>query len=689
MKDVRVIAIQPDYLATPFTSRATALVTSLAATVAFSIALAGCCAQTPIRCYSQITLFLDRDGDGFGDPETEASSCSVIDNAEYDDAVSEGGDCDDQDANVSPEALEICNEVDDDCDTFIDTLDDDVQGTVHWYLEDQDQDGYGAADSEVLSCTQPTPDAIDQGGDCLDSNGDIHPGAPEICNGIDDDCDGLIDDSDPNASPDILWYQDSDHDGYGADATATASCTPPPDSADNNTDCNDSDSAIHPGVLDVCDNVDNDCDGAIDEDPPTWYQDLDGDGYGTANVTAAQCSQPSGFVSDNGDCNDLKASIHPNAPESCNQLDENCDNTPDDGVSITAVSAGSSHVLALCSSGEVLAWGDNNRGQLGDATTTQRSTPGLVLNLGNIRAIAAGTEFSLALDKDGVVWGWGSDARGQLGNGEDVGSVTVPGAVILPGPMAGIAAGTGHGLAFSATGALYTWGENAEGQLCIGDSGGFERTPLQVNATQDGTLISAIGLAAGEFHSLVLMSNRAVWSCGNDNNGQLGNDGGSSAFLVPVVGLASVTGLSAGALHSLAVTGSTDFAWGSNDDGQLGDGSGSDQDAPIQVGGTLTFLHLSGGGHHSLGVDAVGDVWGWGRNNQGQASPGSGTADLTAPTIVEGLESPVVAVSAGEDFSVAIDNQGSVWAWGNNDSGQLGVGHKDPVTAPIKTKGLP
>jgi len=125
---------------------------------------------------------------------------------------------------------------------------------------------------------------------------------------------------------DSIWYQDFDDDGFGDPQVTQGSCSQPSGFVADNTDCDDGDADTYPGAPEVCDSVDNDCDGSVDEGSvTTWYRDVDGDGFGDPLATQAACSRPTGFVADNTDCDDEDIDSYPGAPEVCDGADNDCD----------------------------------------------------------------------------------------------------------------------------------------------------------------------------------------------------------------------------------------------------------------------------------------------------------------------------------------------------------------------------
>jgi hypothetical protein len=214
----------------------------------------------------------------------------------------------------------------------VDDTDPDVTGTTTWY-GDSDGDGYGGQQYQQEACVMPAG-FVANTDDCDDLASNSYPGAVETCDLADNDCDGAVDEG-----VQLTWYADSDADGFGDASNSMDACTQPPGYQSNGNDCNDTDAAAHPGGVEVCDGVDNDCDGTTDVgalDGSTWYADADGDGYGDAASPSSACTQPGQTSSDATDCDDSNGAIHPAATETCDNVDNNCDGTIDEGGAAAA-----------------------------------------------------------------------------------------------------------------------------------------------------------------------------------------------------------------------------------------------------------------------------------------------------------------------------------------------------------------
>jgi len=258
---------------------------------------------------------LDRDGVGntigaWGGPD----GLLVDEDGDGEDATI---DCNDLDPLINTSATEVCDGFDNDCDGGIDV------GLTTPYYPDFDVDGFGDTDGTAINACSAPALYTDDNTDCDDSDFAVKPGAPEICNSIDDNCDGNADEG-----VGMPYYPDSDSDGFG-DLTATAvnACTPPPDHLLDNSDCDDSDPAVKPGATEVCNGIDDNCTGGIDEGLGTdsYYPDFDGDSFGDSTVAAVTaCVAPPMHVLDDTDCDDGDPAVKPGATETCNGIDDNC-----------------------------------------------------------------------------------------------------------------------------------------------------------------------------------------------------------------------------------------------------------------------------------------------------------------------------------------------------------------------------
>jgi hypothetical protein len=274
-----------------------------------------------------VVRYRDGDGDGAGVTATGRCLCGP----EGDLAVTIGGDCDDDDPDVSPLAFESCNGVDDDCDGVADQ-----PGTpgCALYFADADGDGWGS-DADVSCLCQPDlVHVLASGGDCNDASAAANPDRDEVCDGLDNDCDGITDEE--GATGCFAHYRDADGDGAGDASDPRCLCGPvPPYTATTGDDCSDRTAAIGPQATELCNGFDDDCDGTIDEEGATGclptYVDADGDGYGAAGSARCLCAPDGQHVTRvGGDCDDGDDGVHPGVEEACNGVDDDCDGEVDE-----------------------------------------------------------------------------------------------------------------------------------------------------------------------------------------------------------------------------------------------------------------------------------------------------------------------------------------------------------------------
>lgn len=288
------------------------------------------------------------------------------------------------------------------------------------------------------------------------------------------------------------------------------------------------------------------------------------------------------------------------------------------------------------------------------------SPPGTPLDVFVLQA-SAGSQHSVALASDGSVWAWGLNTSYQVGDAASLGDHAVPFRVTgLPAGMKGVAAGLLHSLALSGNGEVWAWGKP--------DSGSPHAAPKRVDKLSD-----IVEIAAGGSFSLARTQSNSVWFWGNDGAGHSSD--------VPVdMGLTSVVAIAAGGAHSLVLDkDGRVWAWGDNSVGQLGlDSSIKNSATPVQVSGLPTNVtFISAGGLHSLARTSDGQVWTWGDNTWGQLGDGSTGGSRFSPRLVLTSQTDTLTnireVAGGFSYSLAVNNDNEIRAWGRDDSGQLGI----------------
>lgn len=311
----------------------------------------------------------------------------------------------------------------------------------------------------------------------------------------------------------------------------------------------------------------------------------------------------------------------------------------------------------------LLAWGLNYYGQLGDGSSrNQRDTPVWVVPRLIPKKVVgpAMGDWTLALATDGSVWAWGFNGSGVFGDGTFVTERSIPGRVAFLTDVADIAAGTNHAVAVKSDGSVWSWGRRDWRQS------NPDRFPVRVIGLSD-----IVAVAAGDFFSLALRDDGRVFGWGEGSSGQLGE--GAQAFRaspVQAAGLTAVRAIGAGGSASFAIKSNGDVAvWGT---GPLGLAGTSRRLTPTPVPGLSNVEQVSVGGH-GLARTTAGEVWFWGTNFYGQAGDGTISGSFFTPVQVAGPQQ-VTGIAVGGAHSVALRADGTVLAWGQGHSGQIGIG---------------
>lgn len=326
------------------------------------------------------------------------------------------------------------------------------------------------------------------------------------------------------------------------------------------------------------------------------------------------------------------------------------------------------------------AWGLNNKGQLGDGTIVDKSTPVKVNTIADVIAIDAGETHTAAVKNDGTVWTWGENLYAQLGDGSLNNSLNPVNVAGLAG-IVKVSSKFRHTLALKDDGTVWAWGWNYYGEL--GNGSTVKNQPFGITSPVQAIGLSGVqDIAAGSYHSLALHSDGTVSAWGYNQKGQLG-DGTRTDRLtpVPVSGLSNVVAISAGWEHSLALASDgTVWAWGYGGYGQLGNGDTIEVTTPTRVNGLVDVVAIAAGGWYSLALKSDGTVWKWGLVQNGIPM------DL-APVQVNGLTDVAAIADLGWGY-LALKGDGTIWAEGENNYGQLGDGTTVSKPVPVQVTGI-
>ena len=336
------------------------------------------------------------------------------------------------------------------------------------------------------------------------------------------------------------------------------------------------------------------------------------------------------------------------------------------------------------------AWGDNTHGQLGLGNITSRSSPVLVGVLTNWKSVLIGAAAtwgpSAAIKSDGSLWMWGSGDSGVLGLGDtssrsspvQVGSLTNWAYVDTIGGNVG----QHHTLAIKTDGTLWAWGRNDQGQLGLGDLTD-RSSPVQV-----GSLTNWKSVALSASHTLAVKTDGTLWAWGLNTNGALGLDDTSSRSSPVQVG-SLTTWAQATCASSFSMARKTDgtlWAWGSNAWGQLGVNDVNPRSSPVQVGSLTTWAHLATGAAINYAVKTDGTLWAWGYGADGRLGLGD-LVPRSSPVQVGSLTNWAKTFCMGGNdirYVFATKTDGTLWAWGENVNGRLGLGDLTTRSSPVQ-----
>ena len=331
------------------------------------------------------------------------------------------------------------------------------------------------------------------------------------------------------------------------------------------------------------------------------------------------------------------------------------------------------------------AWGGNGSGQLGLEDITNRSSPVQVGSLSNWKQISVGSGQTAAVKTDGTLWTWGSNDFGQLGLG-DITNRSSPTQVGALTNWKQVSAGYLQTVAVKNDGTIWIWGYNAGRRLGLGADATHRSSPTQIGALTNWKQVSTFD------GTMAVKTDGTLWGWGYNNlYGQLGqgtvtvNDVSSP---IQIGALTNWKQVQMGGESTLAIkTDGTIWTWGRNDSGQLGLGDTTHRSSPVQVGALNTWSNIgSAPGSPTLSaVKTDGTLWIWGSNTQGQLGLGD-TTNRSSPTQVGALTNWKYIVSSSS--CLALKTDGTIWSWGFNSEGQLGVEDVTPRSSPVQIGAL-
>ncbi len=344
--------------------------------------------------------------------------------------------------------------------------------------------------------------------------------------------------------------------------------------------------------------------------------------------------------------------------------------------------AGSQVSLALNVDGNVVVWGTNTGGQFGNNSSSASSSTPVSVNIKNVVSLATGLAHVLAIKSDKTAAAWGGNGYGQLGDGTNVASKTPVTVKFLSSEASQFSAGSSSTYARLTDGTVKAWGQNASGQL--GDGTTTNSTAV---ATTVSNLTDVASIAAGPYHVLALKADGTLWSWGSNSSGELGTGSSATSSSTPAQVLSDVVAMAGGTTHSLAIkSDGTVWAWGSTATGlYYGEVGPKASATPVQISNLDQVSAVSAGDYFSVALRKDGTVWAWGANDGGQLGDGTNSSS-TIPVQVTGLTS-IIAIAGGSTHCLALKSDGTVWAWGFNQQGQLGNGSTSSSNVPVQVVG--
>ena len=345
------------------------------------------------------------------------------------------------------------------------------------------------------------------------------------------------------------------------------------------------------------------------------------------------------------------------------------------------ISLGSSHSLAIDNEGQLWAWGDNRRGQLGDGTTNSKNVPTIIETNIKFIKVSAGSLYSIAIDTEGNLWSWGQNDQGQLGDGT-TSNKNNPTKITENIKYKEISAGNNHCIAIDNEGQLWTWGDNSSGQL--GDGTTISKNiPNKV----EFRVKFCQAQASSRLYSMAIDNEGNLWSWGLNDEGQLGAGTTINKNIPTKIEIdTTFKKFSIGETHSIAVDNRGNlWAWGDNYYGELGDKTTKNKLVPTKIKEDTIFQNVLAGSSFSIGIDENYNLWTWGTNDKGQLGINSKQTQSSIPINIM-KNNKFIEIYTGNAHCIAKDNEWQLWTWGYNSYGQLGDKTTMNKLAPVEIK---